>query len=83
MSVKLLNYPKQTPSPQDYITERIKVQNKAPVYTLGKKSKSAREIDFDNNSYKPAPTNYPTKDIFKLSSGTFMGSSNRKELTET
>lgn len=56
--------------------------NKAPNYSLGNRSKSARQIDFDHNNYKPGPTNYDAKKIGSKH-GPFIGSSQRKDLTET
>ena len=61
----------------------MKVLNKAPVHSLGNKSKSNKQIDFDHNAYKPGPTSYETKRDFINKNGTFVGSSQRKDLTET
>lgn len=83
ISLKFVEYNKQSPGPQDYSAQGSKVLNKAPVYTLGNRSKSARQIDFDHNTYKPAPTNYETKRDFLNKHGTFIGSSQRQNLTET
>ena len=58
MSLKYIDYNKHTPGPSDYQVEGTKVLGKAPVYTLGNKSKSTKQIDFDHNTYKPGPTNY-------------------------
>jgi hypothetical protein len=58
------------------------VLNKSPAFSLGNRSKSARQIDFDHNTFKPGPTAY-NKDGAKRSKAAFIGSSHRKELTET
>ena len=50
---------------------------------MGNKSKSIHEIINDDNLYKPGPTNYQTKDGFHNKSGVFIGTSKRKDLTET
>jgi hypothetical protein len=83
MSLKFMDYTKHSPGPQDYDVNAAKVLLKSPVYTLGNKSKSNRQIDFDQNTYKPAPTNYPAKGTFEKKHGTFVGTSERQELTET
>ena len=83
MSVKFLDYNKHQPGPADYQAEGTKVLNKAPVHSLGNKSKSNKQIDFDHNVYKPGPTNYETQKDFINKHGTFVGSSHRKDLTET
>lgn len=84
MSYKYLDYNKHTPGPQDYDPNGVKVLNKTPVYTLGNKSKSTHHIDFDHNTYKPGPTSYKnSKGNFINKNGVFIGSSSRKELTET
>lgn len=81
MSYKFIDYNKHTPGPQDYDPNGAKVLNKTPVYTLGKRSKSTKQIDFDNNAYKPAPTNYKnSKGDFLNKHGVFIGSSSRKDL---
>jgi hypothetical protein len=78
-----MDYTKHTPGPTDYDTKARNILNKAPVYTLGNKSKSNKQIDFDHNNYKPAPTNYETKGSFIQNNGVFVGSSSRYDLTET
>lgn len=50
---------------------------------MSTKSKSYREIVKDNNLYKPAPVSYETKGSFQKPNGIFIGSSSRKDLTET
>jgi hypothetical protein len=64
MSAKFIDYNKHTPGPADYKAEGSKVLNKAPVHTLGVKSKSNHQIDFDHNAYKPASTSYEAKGAF-------------------
>ena len=81
MSLKFIDYNKHTPGPSDYQAERKKVLNKSPVYTLGNKSKSTKNIIVDHNTYKPGPTNYETQKDFINKHGTFVGSSHRKDLT--
>jgi hypothetical protein len=83
MSQNFIYFNKHTPGPQDYDTKGAKILNKAPVYSIGNKSKSTNQIDFDNNAYKPAPTNYNAKQNFINKHGVFIGASSRKELTET
>ncbi len=83
MSQHFIDYTKHTPGPSDYDVKGIKVLNKSPVYNLGNKSKSARQIIFDHNSYKPAPSNYISKDDLIKKTGVVMGTSDRQDLTET
>ena len=82
MSLKLIDYNKQTPGPQDYAAERTKVLNKAPNFSLGKRSKSSKAILNDHNTYKPGPANYETQRAMHKN-GAFVGSSQRQDLTET
>ena len=58
MSMKFIDYNKHSPGPQDYDAQGTKVLNKAPSHSLGNKSKSAKQIVFDHNTFKPGPTNY-------------------------
>lgn len=81
MSQKFIDYNKHTPGPQDYSAKAANVLNKAPVFSLGQKSKSTHEIIMDHNSFKPAPTNYNSKSEFVTKSGVFIGTSTRKDLT--
>ena len=81
--MRFLDYNKHSPGPQDYDVHGTKVLNKAPAHSLGNKSKSTHHIDFDHNAYKPGPTNYETKKDLITKHGTFVGSSQRKDLTET
>lgn len=83
MSQQFIDYNKHTPGPQDYDAKGTKVLNKAPVFSLGNKSKSARQIIFDHNAFKPAPSNYISKDDLIKKNGVVIGSSDRKDLTET
>lgn len=83
MSSKFIDYQKHTPGPQDYDQKADKVLSKAPVFSMGNKSKSTHQIDFDHNNYKPAPTNYNSKEDFIKNHGIFIGTSVRKDLTET
>ena len=83
MSLRYINYNKHTPGPQDYQVEGSKILNKSPAFSLGNKSKSTHQIDFDHNNYKPGPTNYEKKGTFNTKNGVIVGSSQRKELTET
>lgn len=48
----------KTPGPLDYINDTLKVKNKSPAFSLGKKSKSTIKIIDDHNLYKPGPNNY-------------------------
>ena len=50
---------------------------------MSTKSKSYRQLEVDLNTYKPAPVAYESKDSFKKDHGVFIGSSKRKDLTET
>ncbi len=81
MSQKFIDYNKHTPGPTDYDTKGTKVLNKSPIYSMGNKSKSNRQIDFDHNTYKPAPTNYLSKSDLIKKNGVVIGSSVRKDLT--
>lgn len=63
----------------DYEIKPAKVLSQSPIFSLGNKSKSAKEIIFDHNSFKPAPTNYNTSLINKH--GAVIGSAERKDLT--
>ena len=54
MSAKLIDYNKRSPGPQDYETNGTKLLGKSPVYSLGNKSKSSKQIIIDHNIYKPA-----------------------------
>ena len=83
MSLKFIDFNKNSPGPQDYQIQSSKVLNKAPVFSLGKKSKSTQQIDFDHNAFKPGPTAYNSKETLVRTNGTFMGTSDRKDLTET
>lgn len=83
MSARYIDYTKRTPGPQDYDTSAVKLLHKAPNYSMGNKSKSAKQIEFDHNRYKPAPTNYNAKGTIEKKNGTFIGTSQRKDLTET
>lgn len=83
MSAKYIDYTKRTPGPQDYETNTIKLLGKAPVFSLGNKSKSAMQIITDHNTYKPASTSYEAKGAFDSRHGVVIGSSQRKDLTET
>jgi hypothetical protein len=83
MSQKFIDYNKHSPGPQDYDAKGAKVLNKAPVFSLGNKSKSTHEIIFDHNTFKPAPTNYNAKSDLIKKHGAFIGSSQRQDLTET
>lgn len=82
ISLRFIDYNKTTPGPQDYKVEGSKILNKAPAFTLGNRSKSARQIDLDHNSYKPGPTVYDAKKQTGMH-GPFIGSSQRRDLTET
>jgi hypothetical protein len=55
--------------------------NKAPVFSMGNKSKSAKKIIDDHNSYKPSPVIYENKSSFERSTRIIFGSSSRKDLT--
>jgi hypothetical protein len=46
MSARLNNICKKTPGPFDYNNDTIKVKSKAPVFSMGNKSKSAQKIVF-------------------------------------
>jgi len=83
MSQKFIDYNKHSPGPQDYDAKGAKVLNKSPVFSLGKRSKSTHEIVFDHNTFKPAPTNYNAKSDLVHKNGIVIGTSNRKDLTET
>ena len=83
MSSKFIEYKKHTPGPQDYDVKANQVLNKAAVQSLGNKSKSTAQINFDHNAYKPGPTQYKEKTEFVTKHGTFIGSSQRQHLTET
>lgn len=50
---------------------------------MSAKCKSYHQLTFDNNVYTPGPTNYNHKGGFEKDHGIFIGTSNRKDLTET
>ena len=50
---------------------------------MGGKSTSEREIVIDHNKYKPAPVSYNTRMSPVKQQGVVIGTSNRKDLTET
>ena len=83
MSARNIDYVKKTPGPHEYDNNTLKVKNKAPGFSMSTKSKSYREIVKDNNLYKPAPVSYEAKGSFQKPNGIFIGSSSRKDLTET
>ena len=83
MSARYVDYTKKTPGPTDYDNNTLKVKNKSPGFSLGVKSKSYHQLQFEKNDYKPAPVHYESKGSFNKKNGTVIGSSNRKDLTET
>ena len=83
MSARNVDYTKRTPGPHDYDNDTIKVKNHAPGYTMSTKSKSYKQMTFEKNNYKPAPTSYGSKGAFQKKNGIFIRSSNRKDLTKT
>lgn len=84
MSARNVDYTKRSPGPHEYDNNTLRVKNKAPGFSMSAKSKSYKQMTFDKNSYKPAPTCYDSKGAFdKKNSGIFIGSSKRKDLTET
>lgn len=58
MSARIIRPPSKVPGPAAYETNHLKTLNKAPVYTMGNKSKSVHKIIDDHNIYKPSPVNY-------------------------
>lgn len=65
-----LDYPiKNSPGPQDYNNDSLRIKHKLPEFSMSKRSKSYREIVYDNNLYKPAPTAYQTKGSFNNPKG--------------
>lgn len=83
MSARYFRQPMKTPGPLEYVNDTIKVKNKTPVYSMGRKSKSTIKIIEDHNKYKPGPNNYEQKFAFSKTAGVIFGSSHRKDLTET
>jgi len=83
MSAKYVDYNKQTPGPQDYQENKLKVLNKSPVYSMGNKSKSAKEIINEHNKYQPGAGNYESKGSFHDTQGFLIGKDVRHDLTET
>lgn len=81
MSARFIDYTKHSPGPQDYDVKANQVLNKAPIQTLGYKSKSSSQIIFDHNTFKPGPTQYENKTQFVTKHGTFIGSAQRQDLT--
>lgn len=83
MSAHIIRPPTKVPGPASYDTNNLNTLNKAPVYSMGNKSKSAKKIIEDHNLFKPSPDHYEVNSSFKKTSGAIFGSSNRKDLTET
>lgn len=83
MSARNVDYTKRTPGPHEYDNNTLKVKNKAPGFSMSARSKSYKQMTFDKNSYKPAPTCYDSKGNLEKKSAVFIGSSKRKDLTET
>lgn len=81
MSAKIMRSPSKVPGPASYDTNNVKTLSKAPVFSMGNKSKSPQKIIEDHNSYKPSPGNYDTVSLFNRSAGVIFGSSHRKDLT--
>ena len=83
MSARKFDYSKKTPGPQDYHNPSLVVKTKAPKYSMAARSKSYKQMEFENNQYKPAPSTYDVKGDFANKAGARIGTSQRKELTET
>ena len=50
---------------------------------MAAKCMSYHQLTFDNNVFSPSPTIYNHKGGFEKTNGIFIGTSNRKDLTET
>jgi hypothetical protein len=83
MSAKLIRQPSKVPGPASYETNNMNNLIKAPVFSMGNKSKSPSKIIQENNTYQPSPGLYESQTSFNKSAGAMFGSSNRKNLTET
>lgn len=83
MSQKFIDYNQRTPGPTDYEVRGEKVLGRSPAFSMGNRSKSAQQITFDHNAYKPAPTNYNQKADTTRKGGVVIGSAIRQDLTET
>ena len=83
MSAKYINYNKHSPGPADYKNAPKQVLHKSPVYTLGNKSKSAKKIIEDHNTYQPGPTVYQPKPAQDKPRAAIVTADSRHPLTET
>lgn len=83
MSARTIDYSKKTPGPQDYDNNSLIIKSKAPGFSMATKSKSYKQLEFEKNEYKPAATAYESKSTFDKKQGGLIGSSTRKDLTET
>jgi hypothetical protein len=61
----------------------LKVKKKAPNFTMSTMSKSYHQLTFEKNTYKPGPTTYNKNSTSENKNGIFIGTSSRKDLTET
>lgn len=50
---------------------------------MSTRSKSYHQLTFERNIYTPSPTAYKHKGAFEKKNGVVIGSSNRKDLTQT
>ena len=64
MSARIIRPPSKVPGPAAYDTNHVKTLDKAPVFSMGNKSKSVQKIIVDHNVYKPSPVNYENKSSF-------------------
>jgi hypothetical protein len=58
MSARIIRPPSKVPGPAAYDTNHVKTLNKAPVFSMGNKSKSPQKIIQDHNLYKPSSISY-------------------------
>jgi hypothetical protein len=83
MSARNFEPVKRTPGPHEYQNDTLRVKNKAPNFSMAAKCMSYHQLTFDNNVFSPSPTIYNHKGGFEKTNGIFIGTSNRKDLTET
>lgn len=83
MSARHFQSVKPTPGPHQYNNDTLRVKNKAPHFSMSTRSKSTHELNFDKNIYTPAPNTYRQSDPYAKKGHVVIGTSNRKDLTET
>ena len=58
MSALIVRPSSKVPGPAAYETNVVNTLNKAPIFSMGNKSKSPQKIIVDHNNYKPSPGLY-------------------------